>query len=190
MQEEMKMNYDLKSNMGIQTAHDLESDTETNDTSFGIIRENRYELALACYIQWTQKRLEAIKAAFAYTSYENGNIIDQKVLRCNGITSACQLVLYGTLIGLQSIPLDASDALVIIKTTEMAVINGINTDLDYWVANDYYTKGGSPVKDRGLWEEIYKEKQKHLIIALPLETQEKISLQSVSKALVLGNLKR
>jgi hypothetical protein len=177
--EVVKMIPDLESDTKIQMTRDLES-----DTGIEIIRENRYTLDGAGFVKWVKNRLEAMKAAFAYTVHENGNLIYQDVLCCNGVVSVCQLVLYGILIGLQPIPLDT---LVMVKTTEMAVINGINGDLDFWIANNWYTKSGSTVKYRDLWEELYNERQKRQIVALPLETPEALRLQGISKAFVLRN---
>jgi ribonuclease HI len=148
-----------------------------------IIHEKHNTLSVAGYIQWPKGTERSKKAAFAYNIQDgNDKVIHHDAFSCDGIESINQLELYAIHIALLPIP---PEIFIVIKATQAAVINGINTDMDYWAANDWITKNGTPVKNRELWEYIYEEKQqRRMMMALQLAEQEKNKLQAISKTLV------
>jgi ribonuclease HI len=144
-----------------------------------IIVEKRNILSLTGYVQW-DKEQQSHNAAFAFILYDDEKMIHQNVLPCKGIESVHQLELWG----IKTVLPFMTEKSVVIKITQPAVINGINSDIDYWAANDWITKRGSPVKDSDLWQELYNERNQRQLIALQLEEQEVKKLRSASKAAI------
>jgi hypothetical protein len=152
-----------------------------------IIFEKRSTIAAASFVQWTgpkdERRIE--KAAFAFAIYDDDKLIKQDVWFCANVDSVHQLELWGIQAAFPFLP---ENDVVMIKLTQTALINGINTDLDYWIANDGISKGGIPVKHFELWQALNNERERRQLIALQLEEQELKKLQAVAKACVFRNL--
>jgi ribonuclease HI len=144
----------------------------------GVIMEKRNILSVSAYIQWEKITKLALQGAFAFTISVNDKIIREDVMLCNGVESIMHLELCGILTGLQF----ATENVVIVKITQQTIISAINGDLDFWKANDWTTKGGTPLKYCELWQALYEERARRQITALQLEAQETRKLQAVSKA--------
>jgi ribonuclease HI len=147
------------------------------DMGLEIIGGMRNFISVTGYMNWP-KRI----AGLAYFVTDGEKIIGQNVLVCKGIESIFHLELSGIVDALNY----ATANLVIIKVTQNPLINGINSDLDFWAENDWMTKKGSPLKHMQFWQALYNEKERRQLIALQLEEPVARNLQLASKALIAG----
>jgi ribonuclease HI len=153
-----------------------------NGKSF-IVFESRCVIEITGFILWEYQR----KSAFAFAIYNEGKIYDQNVFECKNMDSIYHIELFA----LAEFLLPRSLHIVkdnpnpiIVKITQQAVINGINSDLDYWAAHDWITKGGTLVKHPELWEMIYNFKKNHPVIAFQLDESRALQLQNQAKSCI------
>jgi ribonuclease HI len=148
-----------------------------------IISERRNTIFATGYIPWKEKQTENVALNYMiYDGYEK--LVRNDVLLCRGIESIYQLELWAIITALPYV----TENVVMVKITQATLINGINTDLDFWISNNWTTKGGTPVKYYELWQVLYNERQRYQITAFQLEEQEARRLQTVSKARIYRNL--
>jgi ribonuclease HI len=147
---------------------------EIGNTSEIIIMGRRNIISVTGFINWNNG-----KSSFAFNiRTDSKKLIKQDVLSCEGVQSMYHLELQGVEYALRY----ATEDIIIVKSTQSAIISGINTSLDNWAENNWCGKDGAQIKHIEFWKIIHGVRQKHQVIALEIEDQEKKNLQAAAKA--------
>jgi len=97
--------------------------------------------------------------AFAYHAILPGGATEEHVDGCWGTTNN-RMEMRAVLVALQR--LEIGPPIRIVSDSEY-VIKGITQWVHGWIANDWYTSSGTPVKNRDIWEKLHAVRRLHTV---------------------------